>query len=172
MTELNRRALLVADRAAALVLYARQWSPDADAAEDVVQEALTALLGQPAGAVADPVAWMFRAVRNGAIDRARTDSRRRRRERAAAEARREWFETTPDAAMDAAAAEAALRALSPDAREIVVLRIWGDVGFTQIAEIMHRSVSTVHGKYVEALRQLRDAMETPCRTNADQRMRR
>src|SRR3954471_15505174 len=98
MTELNRRAQLVAGRAAAMVLYARQWTHGRDAAEDVVQEALTALLAQPAGAVAggaltafwarrpgggaDRVAWMFRAAQRGAIDGARADTRRRRRERA------------------------------------------------------------------------------------------
>ena len=51
------------EHAAALVLYARQWS---DAPEDVVQEAFVQLARQRI--VPDRVVpWLFRVVRNGAI---------------------------------------------------------------------------------------------------------
>ena len=64
------------EHAPALVLYARQW---ADASEDVVQEALLKLTCQKR-LPDDPVAWLFRVVRNGAISQAREQSRRRKRE--------------------------------------------------------------------------------------------
>ena len=67
-------------------------------AEDVVQEALTSLLAQTPPP-RDPVAWMYRAVRNAAIDQSRATSRRRRREQTVAESRREWFEPSADALM-------------------------------------------------------------------------
>ena len=89
------------DRAAGLALYARQWlGDDAAVAEDVVQEALTSLLPQTPPP-SDPIAWMYRAVRNAAIDQARSSSRRRRREQTVAESRREWFESSADALIDA-----------------------------------------------------------------------
>jgi RNA polymerase sigma factor (sigma-70 family) len=159
----NRLARVVCERAGALVLYARQWLPDVASAEDAVQEAMTALLAQ-ARPPDDPVAWMFRAVRNAAIDQARATSGRRRRERAVAGVRREWFEPGIDALLDAQAAERAMRQLPADSREIVVLRIWSGLGFAQIARVTGLGVSTVHGRYVAALDQLRHALEKPCPT--------
>ena len=161
MGDLDRLAQRVMERAAGLTLYARQWLGDAAAAEDVVQEALVALLSQRPPP-ADPLAWMFRAVRNAAIDQARATSRRRRREQAVAESRREWFETRSDALIDARTAEAALADLPPQAREIVVLRIWSGLSFAQIAGVMQMSLSTVHDRYAAALRQMRGALEKPC----------
>ena len=118
--DLERLAQIVSERAAALVLYARQWL-DAAGAEDAVQNALTALLAQRQ-APGNPLAWMHRAVRNAAIDEARARQRRRRREQAVAGARSEWFDDRADSPMDARLAEQALRELSEQYREIVVLR--------------------------------------------------
>jgi RNA polymerase sigma-70 factor (ECF subfamily) len=165
---LNRLTQTVLGHAAAMALYARQWLDGADSAsaDDVVQEALTALLAQ-SPPPRDPVAWMYRAVRNAAIDHARASSRRRRRERVIAEARREWFESSGGdvSAIDARAAEEALLGLSQRDREIVVLRIWGDMSLAQIAQIVELSVSTVHGRYTAALSQMRAALEKSCSTN-------
>ena len=161
MGDLNQLAQGVMKRAAGLTLYARQWVDDPASAEDVVQEALASLLAQHPPP-SDPIAWMFRAVRNAAIDQARSSSSRRRREQAVAQSRREWFETRADALIDAATAKAALADLPPASREIVVLRIWSDLGFAQIADVMQMSLSTVHDRYIAALRQMRSALEKPC----------
>ena len=158
--DLERLTRIVAERAAALGLYARQWV-DAATAEDVVQEALTALLGEPSSP-ANPVGWIYRVVRNAAIDAARSASRRRWRERAVAAERREWFEARPDAMLDAKVAEQALSELSAEHREVVVLRIWGQLGFAEIAEVMQIAVSTAHDRYGSALKELRHRLEKPC----------
>jgi RNA polymerase sigma-70 factor (ECF subfamily) len=151
---------MVHQGAAALVLYARQWIDGAEA-DDAVQEALMALMAQPSPP-RNPKAWMYRAVRNAAIDAARATERRRRREQSAAMARGEWFVPDRDAMVDAKAAEQALRELNPEHREVVVLRIWGDLAFAEIAELLQLGVSTVHDRYKTALRQLRSALEQPC----------
>ncbi len=164
-SDLERLTGIVAERAAGLVLYARQWL-DAAAAEDVVQEALVALLAQrrpPDNAIA----WMYRAVRNAAIDAARSTARRRRREEVVARSRGAWLEAGSESLLDAQVAEQALRQLAPDYRQVVVLRIWGELGFAEIAEIMQLSVSTVHGRYVSALGQLRVVLEKPCQNKTD-----
>src|SRR4051812_50202384 len=72
--EVEQLTRAVTERAAALVLYARQWL-DAASADDVVQEAAIALLGLRHPPV-NATAWMYRAVRNAAIDAARTAGRR------------------------------------------------------------------------------------------------
>jgi len=165
MSEVNRLAQLVVERSAGMALYARQWL-DAASADDVVQEALAALLIQRRPPD-DPVAWTYRAVRNAAIDHARSASRRRRREQVVAGTRREWFEQSADAAMDARTAEEALRRLPEELREVVILRIWGGLGFAAIAAVANASVSTVHKRYATALRQLRVALEKPCGNKID-----
>jgi RNA polymerase sigma factor (sigma-70 family) len=152
-------------RVPVLTLYARQWV-DAAWAEDAVQEALTALLAERI-VPDDPIAWMFRAVHNAAIDLARSSSRRRRREESVAKGRREWFESRPDSAIAAADAEELLRGLEPLDRRIVVLRVWGDLGFVQIAQLMNVAVSTAHQRYVAALQQMRNRLEKPCPNKMD-----
>lgn len=153
---------MVTESAAALALYARQWT-DGAGADDAVQEALVALLSQPQQP-RNPKAWMYRAVRNAAIDAARSTGRRRRREQSIAQSRDEWFLPQTDASLDAQVAEKSLRRLSPEQREVVVLRIWGDLSFAEIAEIMHLGVSTVHDRFKAALGELRSALEQPCPT--------
>ena len=161
MNDAGRLVEAVMDRANALALYARQWV-DRSAAEDAVQEALIALLMEKRPPD-DPVAWMFRAVRNAAIDQARSASRRRQRERIVADARRQWFEPLPAPLLDAAEVEQLVRGLPIDQREIIVLRIWGELGFAQIAKVMQLGLATVHDRYVSALEQMRNTLEKPCR---------
>lgn len=162
MIDLERVTKLVIDRAPRLTLYARQWL-DSASADDVVQDALTALLMQRT-APDDPIAWMYRTVRNAAIDHARVSSRRRKREQVVAAARREWFDDRPDNLIDAESAERMLKNLPRDQREIVVMRIWGELGFAQIAGILEISISTAHARYTTALAQMRNELEKPCRT--------
>jgi RNA polymerase sigma factor (sigma-70 family) len=156
MNQLARSAELAVAQSARLTLYARQWL-DAAAAQDVVQAALVALLScrKPPD---DPVAWMYTVIRNRAIDAARSEARRRRREDQAARERGAWFETDASAALDSEAAQKALEQLPCELREIVVLRIWGELGFVQIAQIARVSVGTAHQRFSDALRQLRVAM--------------
>jgi RNA polymerase sigma factor (sigma-70 family) len=159
--DIERLTRVFGERAGALVLYARQWL-DAASADDAVQEALVALLGQRRPPD-NPMAWIYRAVRNAAIDQMRSTSRRRRREQTVAFERRELFESGAETRIDAAVAEEWLERLGPELREVVVLRIWGDVTFGEIALIMDLGVSTVHDRYKAALGQLRSALEQPCK---------
>ena len=91
--------------AAALELFARQWC---DCPEDVVQEALIELAGQPR-MPDDPAAWLYRVVRNKAITAWRGSQRRRRHETAAAVGRPAVFERSAADRIDAGVAAAALR---------------------------------------------------------------
>ena len=143
--------LLVDHHGPALVLYARQWCR---APEDVVQEAFLKLaaLREPPRAV---VPWLYRVVRNAALDAAKGARRRRQRESAAARPVR-WFLEPEVDGLDAESAVAALQRLPPDQREVIVARHWGGLSFEQIAEVAGCSTSTAFRRYsagVEALRQ-------------------
>ena len=146
------------EHAAALVLYARQWC---DSPEDVVQEAVLALVRQRAQPV-EVAPWLFRVVRNGAIAAVRRSGRRRRREQAAAAARGEWFLPTEGDGLDAAAASAALAGLPLEEREAIVARLWGGLSFEQIGQLSGTSSSTAHRRYQAGLAALRERLGVTC----------
>jgi RNA polymerase sigma-70 factor (ECF subfamily) len=145
--------------AAGLLLYARQWV-EAPSAEDLVQEAFLRLFVQRRSP-ANVKAWLFRCVRNGALDALR--SRRRRQKRQPVAGRREWFDARLDDGLDARAAQAALESLPPEKREVVVMRIWGEMTLREIAEVLGEPVSTVFSRYRSGLAAVRRIMEkSPC----------
>ena len=140
----------------ALVLFARQWC---GAPEDVVQEAFLKLvsLGRSPD---DPAAWLYRVVRNAALDAAKADRRRQRREAVAHAGR--WFVEPEIDGLDAGRAVAALDRLPPELRETIVARLWGGLTFDQIAEVGGSSASTAFRRYEAGLAALRDTLGVPC----------
>ena len=143
--------------AAALVLYARQWMSTGEA-EDVVHDVFVRLIALER-APDDPRAWLFRAVRNEAISKSRSFWRRKRRESDVSRDRREWFEHSVEDLIDAHAAQDALTNLSQEQREVVVLRIWAEMGFQEIADLVGASVSTVFERYKTALTLMKSQLQ-------------
>jgi RNA polymerase sigma factor (sigma-70 family) len=144
--------------AAALELYARQWC---DCPEDVVQEALIKLVEQ-SRRPNDVVAWLYRAVRNGAISALRSNRRRKHHEAEAAVRRPAWFEASAGDPIDARAAAVALESLPIEQREVVVARLWGGLSFQQIGRLADVSDSTAHRRYETALSALRTKLRMSC----------
>ena len=147
---------LIETHGATLILYAKQWN--ADDAEDVVQETFLRLVrrAQWEGKPDNPVAWLFTAVRNEAIDRQRKAKRRQKHELQMASERPIWFETPPDASLRSAELLEFLDTLPMEQREIVIARIWGGLTFDEIAALTGDSRTTVHRRYGEALEILRE----------------
>jgi RNA polymerase sigma factor (sigma-70 family) len=154
-------ASLIDAHAAALVLFARQWCA---APEDVVQDAFLKLVGQ-LSPPRDAPAWLYRVVRNGAIDASRADRRRQKRETVAARPER-WFHLAeaPDD-LDTAAATAALAALPLEQREPIVAHLWGGLTFEQIADVAGCAASTAFRRYSAGLAALRGRLGVSCPTN-------
>ncbi len=148
-----------------LVLYARQWLAPA-VAEDVVQEVFIRLMRQDA-APDNVKAWLFRSVRNAAISGLRSHLRRRRRERNRAAARVEWFEPRSDDMIDARAAQEMLEEIDAPLREIIMLRIWGQMSLREIGDVTDLSPATVMRRYRQGLAIVRKRLESSCRTSND-----
>jgi RNA polymerase sigma-70 factor (ECF subfamily) len=147
---------LIADHAAALVLFARQWC---DCPEDVVQDAFCKLA--TATPPDDPAAWLYRVARNAAIDAGRSTRRRVRRERVAARPVR-WFAQSEIDGLDAGTAVAALESLAPELREVIVARLWGGLTLEQIATAAGCSMSTAHRRYEAGIAALRERLGVAC----------
>jgi RNA polymerase sigma-70 factor (ECF subfamily) len=159
LSEMTARQLadLIATHAAPLALFARQWC---DSPEDAVQEAFCKLvrLGTPPE---DPVAWLFKVVRTTAIDLSRSTRRRVRREAATARPE-QWFAEPEVDGLDAECAVAALEALAPELREVIVGRLWGGMTLVQIAEVAGCSIATAHRRYEAGIQALRERLGVAC----------
>jgi RNA polymerase sigma factor (sigma-70 family) len=154
-------ARLIDTHSAPLVLYARQWC---DAPEDVVQEAFIKLVRQRRPPE-DAVAWLYRVVRNGALDEAKMARRRLRRESAAVRPVR-WFVEPEVDGLDAETAVAALEGIAPERREVVVAHHWGGLSFEQIAAVAGCSASTAFRRYTAGVEDLRKQLGVICPKNS------
>ena len=152
---------LVKKHAAALTLYARQFFDNGSfhAAEEVVQEVFHRLSGQPT-LPENLVAWLYTAVRNGAISAARSDKRRERRE---ATRQPPLFQPQcqfdDESPLDTEKIALCLAKLDGEYREIVTLHIWSDLPFSEIASLLGKPKTTVWRQYKEALEMLRGMLQ-------------
>jgi RNA polymerase sigma factor (sigma-70 family) len=152
------------EQSAALVLYARQWC---DAPEDIVQEAFL-LLARQTVAPDNLVGWIYRVVRNRAINASRTKTRRSRRETAVSRSEA-WFDVGGDERIDSAAATAVLQGLPLAEREAIVARLWGGLSFDEIARLSGSSISTVYRKYQRGIAAMRERLNSSCQEKTSTR---
>lgn len=143
-------ATLLDEHAAALALYASQWTSEPD---DCVQEALVELARLDDTPEA-PVAWLCRVVKRRALNAARSERRRRNRNE---EAFRQRLRVGPAAADPAAIAALAdgVAQLDELPREAVVLRVWGRMTLAEIGAALGVSTATAGRRYQEGIDQLR-----------------
>ena len=152
--------------AAALEFYAGQRT---QAAADCVQEAFLEFARLPE-LPPDPAAWLFHVVRNRSLNAARAAQRRTNHEQAAAAHSTTWRRVASP--VETVALLDLLQSLDDARREIVILRIWGQLTWEEIATVTQSSRSSVQRNYVHALEQLKQQMEPrecPTKTSADLR---
>jgi RNA polymerase sigma-70 factor (ECF subfamily) len=153
---------LLDEHGSALALYAAQWT---DAADDTVQEALVELARQRQSPD-HVVAWLYRVVKHRALNAARGDRRRREREsRAMAERLPNNEQSVAFAGDEVNAATDALLQLEAGERELIIMRIWGNLTYEQIGAALNISTATAYRQYERALTKLRKILESPCTTN-------
>ncbi|MBL7221801.1 MAG: sigma-70 family RNA polymerase sigma factor [Phycisphaerae bacterium] len=143
-----------------LVLLARQWTESHAEAEDVVQDAFVRFWPKRASA-RDARAYLYSCVRSAAMDRRRSDARRRRREELARPADNEenLFEHTLEQDERREAIEKTLRSLPDEQKEVVIMKIWGQLTFQGIGQALAISANTAASRYRYALTSLRKSLQ-------------
>jgi RNA polymerase sigma-70 factor (ECF subfamily) len=137
-----------------LVLFARQWTRSAADAEDIVQEAFVKFwrrhhdIGNRG--------LLYATVRSIALDFIRRDSRRARREATALSDVDPTVQPAFDIEDDSQRAlVAALDLLSEEQREVLVMKIWNELTFAEIASALEISQNTAASRYRYALAALK-----------------
>lgn len=142
-------------------LYARQQTRCEADAEDVLQEALFECWRRAGGQQPDN-ALVFATIRRRAMDLARGNVRRIRREESATPAE-PWFAVDFTADDTRTHLAAKVQALPEHLREVLVLRLWGDLEFAEIARLTGVPVNTASSRYRYALEQLREKLDATLR---------
>ncbi len=147
-----------------LLLYARQLTGVTADAEDAVQQAFINVWKAGKHRIPDVNAkpFLFRAVRNAAIDVVRSRQRRVEREARASDpstARDALFHTSAERERWREEVEAAMAQLPAEQREVLALRVWGELTFTQVASVTGVSPNTAASRYRYALAALKQHMK-------------
>lgn len=136
-------------------LYARQQCRSESDAKDVLQDALAETWKRASGEVPDR-ALVFATIRRRAIDMGRSMDRRAIREVDFAGDGPDWF--CPDFSANDVHRQlaSAIEQLPGALQEVVILRIWGDLTFPAIAELVRIPVATATSRFRYALERLRE----------------
>jgi RNA polymerase sigma factor (sigma-70 family) len=141
-----------------LAIYAAQFCSEA---EDIVQDTFLELFRQPSPPE-NLSAWLYKVVRNKSISARQSRKRRDRYEQIKKQTRESWFEENPENQLDARLITSQLRELPDGQREVVVLRLWSNLTFTEIDDLTQSSSSTCHRLYQTAIDELRKQAGIPC----------
>lgn len=141
-----------------LLLFARQWVRSAADAEDIVQEAFVKFWRRNHDVGNRPL--LYATVRSTALDFIRRDSRRAKREANAFADTEQIIEPQFEFADDSQRALAvAMAGLPADQREVLVMKIWNELTFAEIASVLGISQNTAASRYRYALAGLKRTLQ-------------
>ena len=137
----------------ALVAYACGFVTDAAAAEDVVHGVFLRLLSAEITTPDVPVAYVYRSVRNAALN-----ARRSGLKLAELDPQSSVFRHRDRNQEAALALEKALAELPEEQREAVVIRVWSGLTLEEIAAAVGVPLNTIASRYRYALEKLREKL--------------
>ncbi|MGB1937103.1 MAG: RNA polymerase sigma factor [Akkermansiaceae bacterium] len=149
---------------ARLYVYARQRCGSREDAEDIIQDALVRLWGYQKERGNEPpdLPLAYSVLRFVAMDHSKKHGRKKRKEEAVILLHDEddhWLDTNAEDDEEACMLREAVQNLGDKLREVVTLKIWGGLTFSQIAEAMTISPNTAASRYRYALEQLERRLE-------------
>ena len=136
----------------ALLAYSTSLLGDRATAEDVLHQVFLELLKR-AELPGDPRPYLFRAVRNRALNAVRGNARLQSLDG------QEWLLKPAGQVEAALEVEQAMRELPPEQREVVAMRIWGDMTLAEIALVLEIPENTAASRYRYALNKLRGILK-------------
>ncbi len=138
----------------ALLVYAASFVVDGAAAEDIVHGVFVRLLHGYTTVPDVPAAYLYRAVRNQALNARRNGWREAQLEEANL-----CFTHRSGNRETALALQQALGELPVDQREVVVMRVWAGMTLEEVAAATEVSLNTASSRYRYALEKLRERLK-------------
>jgi RNA polymerase sigma-70 factor, ECF subfamily len=155
---------LYRDHAPALFRFVVRLTGNEADTRDVLQEIFVRLAKSPhlLDGVAAPRSYLFRMAHRLVIDRHRREKARRHYDDRAWQERGETFARPEPPGDDAEWMQktlaSSLDALPPEQKAVVVLKVWAEMTFAEIAEVLDISANTAASRYRYALDKLRDEL--------------
>lgn len=155
---------------AALLLFAAAITGSRSGAQDALHQVFLKLIKDGnLGQALDKKAYLFACVRNAIVNEAKVRKRHTPLDPDSARSTSIWFIPPEQDYVAEHNLRHALSILSRDQRAVIVLHIWGELTFAQIADLLEISANTAASRYRYALAKLRETMlptpnakEDPC----------
>ena len=146
----------IADHAPKLLLFARQKARSEADAQDLMQEAVVECWQRIGDGPPPPLPLVFTTIHRRAIDLARREDRRANREQVVAvDESQAWFDTGVEDREFSRVVQQALAELSAEQREVIMLKIWGELTFAEIGEALDIPANTAASRYRYGMSELR-----------------
>jgi RNA polymerase sigma-70 factor (ECF subfamily) len=163
MTPQDRLEDIYRDHAPALFHFLIRLTGHEAETKDVLQEIFIRLAKEPRllDHVAAPRSYLFRMAHRIVIDRHRRDEARQRHEAVILEEKSSARNADPfadDAAWLQKILGVSLAMLPPEQKAVVVLKVWEEMTFAEIATVLDISANTAASRYRYALDKLRDEL--------------
>ncbi len=164
MTDNAARLQLYLDHRPALINYAKVVVGEHARAEDVVQDAFLRFCASAQDSVEQPVAYLYRIVRNLALDAVRRQATEKRQQKMPAQWMHPGQELSPEQRVvhgdDASRIAAALAGLPEQMRIAVEMNRLGGFTLQQTADHLNISLSTAHRLVKDAIVHLASSVAT------------
>jgi RNA polymerase sigma-70 factor (ECF subfamily) len=139
-----------------LLAYACSFLPSFAAAEDVLHQVFEKMLRGNVEIVSAPAPYLYRAVRNTALNALRHRTRE-------VELQDGWLDAPSGMEETAVELQSALQVLPEEQREVIVLHLWGPMSFEEIGAALGVSPNTAASRYRYGLSKLRQQFGTTAR---------
>lgn len=146
----------LAQHAPKLLLFARQQARCEADAGDLLQEAVLECWQRQADSRPPPLGLVFATIRRRAVDLVRREGRRVNREAVLQEdIAQPWFDSDVGDRERDFLIQQAMNILPVEQREVITLKVWGELTFAEIAIALDIPANTASSRYRYGLLELR-----------------
>ena len=140
-----------------LFAYACSFVTSFASAEDALHQVFERMLRGDLEIEGEPVPYLYRAVRNVALNHIRNRSREVNLEDS-------WLDSPAGMELSGFELQSSLQDLPEEQREVIVLHIWGEKSFEEVAVALDISPNTAASRYRYGLSKLREQFQVGVRS--------
>lgn len=140
-----------------LFAYACSFVSSFATAEDILHHVFERLLRSEVEIAGSPIPYLYRAVRNAALNQIRDRSREVSLDDG-------WLDSPSGMEQTGLELQSALRELPEEQREVIILHVWGEMSFDEVAAALGISPNTAASRYRYGLSKLREQFQVGARS--------